>query len=160
MKRCRSQLKISSEIRIDRKIDRIDLAFRRLRAALWPVRGAKCTAGTAAAWVRRWRALCGPVLPRECGGAGPEGPSFKAKFTLSSISNKSANLKIRKSATLTIPTSPRCRFIENSLPSNSYSKMVDGWMISIAWNHRIKYAYDYRSCEGGRAFRENLKTVR
>ena len=136
MTRCRSQLKISSEIRIDRKIDRIDLAFRRLRAALWPVRGAKCTAGTAPTGVESWRALCGPVSPRERAGAGPEGPSFKAEFTLSSISNKSANLKIRKSATLTIPTSPRCRFIENSLPSNSYSKIRYGWMISTAWNHR------------------------
>ena len=107
LKRCRSQLKISSEIRIDRKIDRIDLAFRRLRAALWPVRGAKCTAGTAPTGVGSWCAPCGPVLPRERAGAGPEGPSFKIELTLSAIFNNSPNLEIRKSATLTIPTSPR-----------------------------------------------------
>ena len=112
------------------------MAFRQLHAALWPVGGAKCTAGTAPTGVRSWCALCGPVLPRERAVAGSEGPSFKAEFTLSSISNKSANLKIRKSATLTIPTSPRCRFIENSLPSNSYSKKGDGWMESTAWTHR------------------------
>ena len=107
LQRCRSQLKISSEIRIDRKIDRIDLAFRQLHAALWPVGGAKCTAGTAPTGVRSWCALCGPVLPRERAVAGSEGPSFKAEFTLSSIFNNSPNLEIRKSATLTIPTSPR-----------------------------------------------------